>query len=71
MLSLNAEQILNSLPRDLSNIQEKVYNGERITEEEGLLLFEKGSLPFLGSLANYIREKKTRRYNLFQQEFSH
>ncbi|HET9825653.1 MAG TPA: aminofutalosine synthase MqnE, partial [Chitinophagaceae bacterium] len=28
-----------------------------ITDEEGLILFEKGSLPFLGSLATYIREK--------------
>ena len=69
MLSLNAEQILNSLPKDLSSIQEKVYNGERITEEEGLLLFEKGSLPFLGSLANYIREKKHGDTTYFNRNF--
>jgi aminodeoxyfutalosine synthase len=41
----------------LQNIANKVYNGERITEEEGLLLFEKASLPFVGSLANYVKEK--------------
>jgi aminodeoxyfutalosine synthase len=42
---------------DLQKIAEKVYNDERITDEEGLILFEKASLPFLGSLANHIRER--------------
>src|SRR4030095_10663678 len=46
-----------NISADLQNISEKVFNGERITDEEGLLLFEKGSLRFLGSLANYVREK--------------
>ncbi|HYM94394.1 MAG TPA: aminofutalosine synthase MqnE [Chitinophagaceae bacterium] len=45
------------VPADLQNIAEKVYAAERITNEEGLLLFEKGSLPFVGSLANSIRER--------------
>jgi len=57
MLSTIAESNLN-VPKELLAIQEKVYNDERITDKEGLLLFQKGSLPFLGSLANYIREKK-------------
>jgi len=38
----------------LLTIAEKVYNRERITEEEGLVLFEKGELSFVGALANYI-----------------
>jgi aminodeoxyfutalosine synthase len=42
----------------LQTIADKVYNGERLTEEDGLLLFEKGSLPFVGSLANYVKEKR-------------
>jgi len=46
-----------NITADLRNIGEKVFAGERITDEEGLLLFEKGSLPFLGSLANHVREK--------------
>jgi len=58
MLSAGAEKTLSSLSTDLKAIQEKVYAGERISDEEGLLLFEKGSLPFLGALANFIREKK-------------
>lgn len=41
----------------LQTIADKIYSGERITEEEGLALFEKGSLAFLGSLANHVRER--------------
>jgi aminodeoxyfutalosine synthase len=42
----------------LQSIADKVYDNERLTEEEGLLLFEKGSLPFVGTLANYVKEKR-------------
>src|SRR5215213_9944547 len=42
---------------DLKVIAEKIFNKQRITDEDALLLFEKGSLPFLGTLANYIREE--------------
>ncbi|HMG82887.1 MAG TPA: aminofutalosine synthase MqnE [Ferruginibacter sp.] len=42
---------------DLKAIAEKVKQGKRITDEEGVLLFEKGSLSFVGALANFIREK--------------
>lgn len=56
--TLNREIIAeSSLDKDLTAIAEKVKAGQRITDEEGLLLFEKGSLAFVGSLANYIREK--------------
>jgi aminodeoxyfutalosine synthase len=48
---------IKHVSKDLQNIAEKIFNNERITDEDGLLLFEKGSLPFLGSLANFIREK--------------
>lgn len=43
-----------TLDKGLIAIAEKVRNGIRITEEDGLLLFEKGELGFLGSLANEI-----------------
>ncbi len=42
---------------DLRRIADKIVSNERISEEDGLLLFEEGSLPFLGALANYVREK--------------
>lgn len=41
----------------LKTIAEKVKNQQRITDEECLLLFEKGSLAFVGTLANFIRER--------------
>ena len=68
MLSTVAESNFN-LPKELLHIQKKVYNNERITDEEGLLLFQKGSLPFLGSLANYIREKKHGDITYFNRNF--
>src|SRR5688500_16333880 len=46
-----------SLAKKLSAIGEKVNRGERINDEEGLLLFEKASLSFTGSLANKVKEK--------------
>lgn len=42
----------------LEAIADKVKQGQRITDEDCLVLFEKGSPGFTGSLANYIREKK-------------
>jgi aminodeoxyfutalosine synthase len=47
----------DNVPAVLEHIAEKVFAGKRITDDEGLLLFETGSLPFLGSLANHVREK--------------
>jgi len=41
----------------LQNIARKVKEGTRISDEECLTLFEKGSLAFVGTLANFIREK--------------
>ena len=41
----------------LISIAKKVKNKERVSDEDCLLLFEKGSLAFVGSLANFIRER--------------
>lgn len=46
-----------TLPVELKQIADKVKAGQRITDEEGLLLFEKASLGFVGSLANEIKER--------------
>jgi len=43
--------------KGLKAIAQKVKNKERITDDECLLLFEKGSLAFVGALANFIRER--------------
>jgi aminodeoxyfutalosine synthase len=56
------KEILKSLiseavaDKDLKIIAEKIFEKQRISDEDALLLFEKGSLSFLGTLANYIRE---------------
>ena len=42
---------------ELKAIAEKVKQQQRITDKEGITLFEKGSLPFVGALANFIRER--------------
>jgi len=42
---------------ELQAVADKVYAGQRLSKEEGLLLFEKGDLPFVGALANYVRER--------------
>ncbi len=48
---------------------EKILAGGRITPEEGLHLFEKGSLSFLGALANHVREKKHGNKTYFNRNF--
>ena len=54
---------------DLKNIAQKVKNGQRITNEECLVLFEKGSLGFTGTLANFIREKLHGNKTYFNRNF--
>ena len=49
--------IENEQERSLKRIAEKIIAKERISEEEGLILFEKGSLSLLGALANHVRER--------------
>jgi len=47
----------NKHEKELNTIAEKVSEGERITDEEALFLFEKASLGFTGRLANKIKER--------------
>lgn len=42
---------------ELQKIADKVYAGERLSKEDGLLLFEKADLSFVGTLANHVRER--------------
>ena len=54
---------------DLKIIASKVKKAERITDEECLTLFEKGSLSFVGALANFIREKLHGNKTYFNRNF--
>lgn len=53
----------------LKQIGEKVLQGTRITNEECIYLFEHASLPFVGTLANYIRETKHGVNTYFNRNF--
>lgn len=57
MISMEETTVYKAEPLGLQAIADKIYNGERINDEEGLHLFKNGSLPFLGSLANYVRKR--------------
>lgn len=54
---------------ELRTIAEKVFHGERISNEDALLLFNEGNISFTGSLANYIREKKHGKNTYFNRNF--
>src|SRR6185312_4049 len=49
--------IENQTHPDLRKIGEKILNKERILFDEGVMLFEKADLPYVGALANYVREQ--------------
>ncbi|QQL51164.1 aminofutalosine synthase MqnE [Mucilaginibacter ginkgonis] len=72
---MHAEQqlqlLLNDtrLAKDLRQIAAKVSRSERISFEEGVLLYEKGELGYLGILANYIREKRHGNNTYFNRNF--
>ncbi len=62
--------LLNSkLSSDLKSIAEKVYTNQRITFEEGVILYNKAELGYLGVLANYIREQKNGNNVYFNRNF--
>src|SRR5436190_12333901 len=61
--------INNTVDIDLKNIAEKVKQQIRISDEEGMQLFEKGTLAFVGALANYIRELKHGDTTYFNRNF--
>jgi len=54
---------------ELQSIAKKVQAAERLTVEEGVLLFEKGELGFLGVLANLVRERKNKQFVYFNRNF--
>ena len=54
---------------DLQRIGTKILNDERISFDDGVILFERGSLAYLGALANYVREKKHGDKTYFNRNF--
>jgi len=58
-----------SLSDEFKRIANKVFNQERITPEEGELLYEKADLGFVGTLANYVREREHGGNTYFNRNF--
>ena len=57
-MSASIETVINFTPDiHLKKIAIKVKDAVRISDEECMVLFEKADLPFVGALANFIREK--------------
>jgi len=57
MQTENIQVIINSeSDHQLQNIGNKVIHNERLSFNEGVYLFEKASLPYVGALANWKRE---------------
>ena len=68
-MTKGSDILLGTADAELRRIGEKINAGERITPEEGLVLFEKGSLPFLGALANGVRERLHGNKTYFNRNF--
>lgn len=55
--------------QQLQSIGYKILNQERISFEEGVALFEKASLSYVGALANWVRESKHGNKTYFNRNF--
>lgn len=63
------QSIIENAAPELRAIAQKVIQKERISPEEGILLYEKGELAFLGALANYVRESLHGEKAFFNRNF--
>jgi aminodeoxyfutalosine synthase len=61
--------VFNAKDEQLKAIGYKILNKERISFDEGVILFEKGSLSYLGALANWVREQKHGDKTYFNRNF--
>ena len=59
----------SSVSAELKKIGEKVLAGQRISEDEGIVLFEKAPVAFTGHLANFVREQKHGDKTYFNRNF--
>ncbi|MEI6020806.1 MAG: aminofutalosine synthase MqnE [Bacteroidota bacterium] len=59
----------SNISNELKAIADKVFAGQRISFDEGVLLYKEAELGFLGSLANFVREKKNGNKVYFNHNF--
>ena len=66
----DVNQIVESVnDNELKKIGEKILNKQRISFDDGVMLFEKASLPFVGALANHVREERHGDKTYFNRNF--
>ena len=71
MVHNDIELLINDpkLTPTLRSIAQSVSDGKRITYDEGVYLFEHAELGYLGTLANFVREKKNGNATYFNRNF--
>ena len=69
MNTTSLPQLVAQQPEALKTIGEKVIAGTRLTDEDALLLFEEAPLPYVGALANYVRESRHGDQTFFNRNF--
>src|SRR5690606_1043439 len=62
-------RLLQTNDQQLGKIAKKILDGGRIDAAEAVYLYKHGELGFLGSLANFIREKKNGNKVYFNHNF--
>lgn len=67
---MGVEQLVNATKdSDLKRIGKKILAKERVNFDEGVILFEKGSLAYVGALANWVREQMHGNKTYFNRNF--
>jgi aminodeoxyfutalosine synthase len=71
MVAMSQKELISSsnISQELKDISNKVFNGERLNFDEGVALYKHGSLSYLGTLANFVREKKSGSNVFFNRNF--
>jgi len=59
----------NTTDQELQSIGDKIIQGKRISFDEGVLLYEKAPLPFVGALANWVRDQRHGNKTYFNRNF--
>ena len=72
--SIKEDELLETISslkegKEFKKIAEKITGNERISDEDGMMLFEKASLGLAATFANYIREKKHGDKTYFNRNF--
>ena len=63
------EVLIKQQAPELQQPGTKILDQQRLTDEEGLLLFEKGNLPYVGALANFVRHRLHGDKTFFNRNF--